>query len=159
MQIRIANRQDEKKIVEFIEGILSEYQWKLDPASADADLKNVEANYFGKDGAFLIAEHEQKIVGIAAANMFDENSCALRRIYVAKDFRRKGIAGDMFSVIVSIARRLDYKRLVVNDTICGGIKPDATNRKNLESFLQSSRIKMSAPSDPKGSSSFELILA
>jgi putative acetyltransferase len=158
MQIRIANRQDEKKIVEFVETIFSEHNLKLDLASLDADLKNVEANYFGKDGAFLVAEHEQKIVGVAAANMIDESTCALRRIYIAKDFRRKGIAAEMLSIIVSILRRLDYKTLIVHDTLWDGMKPDASTRKQAEIFLQSVKFKTSAPGDAKGPSCLELTL-
>jgi putative acetyltransferase len=158
VQIRIANRQDEKKIVEFVEAIFSEHNSKLDLTSVDADLKNVEANYFGKDGAFLVAEHEQKIVGVAAANMIDENTCALRRIYVAKDFRRKGLASEMLSGVISILRRLDYKKLIVHDTLWDAMKADASSRKEAESFLQSARFKIAQPGSAQGSSCLELIL-
>jgi putative acetyltransferase len=160
MQIRIANRQDEKKIVEFIERIFSQSNLKLELNSTDADLKSLEANYFGKDGAFLVAEHEQKIVGIAAANMVDEHTCALRRLYVEKDFRRKGVASELLSIIVSIARRLDYKKLVVDDKICLAMKfVDDSTRSNAEKFLQSANFKILSQSDPGKSSSLERILS
>lgn len=112
MQIRIANRQDEKKLVPFVEEIYNEFGVKLDLASVDSDLKNVEANYFGKDGVFLLAEEEQKVIGIAGAHMVSDDLCALRRIYVAKGWRRKGIGRQMLNIVVAIAKRFQYKKIV-----------------------------------------------
>ena len=157
MQIRIANRQDEKKLLPFIEEIYKERGKALDLTRADSDLKNVEASYFGKDGVFLLAEEDQKIIGIAGANMMSDDLCALRRIYVAPDWRRKGIARQMLNVILGIARRFEYKRIVAgakaNDgkiAECGQLLDET------KELLQASGFREST--ENQGSVSFELDL-
>jgi len=118
----------------------------------------VEANYFGKDGVFLVAEEEQKVVGIAGANMIDLDTCELRRIYVAKDFRRRGIGRKMLSIIVSIAKRLDYKRLVVGDTPRDGTSPSLPEfRATTEKFFEC--LGFSIPSSKTNISLVQLQLA
>src|SRR6516162_11729063 len=109
MQIRIANRQDEKKILQFASEIKLEFTGESDTPESVADLSNIEASYFGHDGVFLLAEEEGKIVAIAGAKMIDEDVLAVRRICVAKDWRAKGIARQLIKVIIPIAQRLLYK--------------------------------------------------
>lgn len=158
MQIRIANRQDEKKIVPFVEEIYNERGIKLDLASVDSDLKNVEANYFGKDGVFLLAEEEQKIIGVAGANMIDDDLCALSRIYVAKDWRRKGIGRQMLNIVVAIAKRFEYKKIVA-----GAVAVELTTSEcgettaETKEFLGALSFRELAE-DQRDRGSFELIL-
>jgi N-acetylglutamate synthase-like GNAT family acetyltransferase len=113
MQIRIANRQDEKRIFALITEIGHESGTKLDLETADKDLKNVEASYFGQAGLFLVAEADSKIIALAGANRVDETICALRRICVSKDWRRQGIGHQMMAIIIENARMLDYRKLIV----------------------------------------------
>ncbi|MCW5833450.1 MAG: hypothetical protein KIS78_13690, partial [Labilithrix sp.] len=67
MQIRIANRQDEPEIRTFVDTIYQKSGSSLNIEEQDSDLRNMEANYFGKEGLFLVAEDNDKIIGIAGA--------------------------------------------------------------------------------------------
>jgi N-acetylglutamate synthase-like GNAT family acetyltransferase len=111
MQIRIANRQDEKRIQQFLKQSNGQSLEAPQDDSIDPDLVNIEANYFGRDGAFLLAESEGEIVAIAGANKMNEDTFALRRIVVAQAWQRKGLGRRLMHLLEAIADRLFFKSL------------------------------------------------
>ena len=113
MQIRLGNRQDEKAITALVIQVMKSFDLPVSPDGAEADLKNIEANYFARDGVFLVAEHEGTIVGIAGARRSDESLLELVRIAVASDWRGKGVARNLISTVISFARDLGYGRILV----------------------------------------------
>lgn len=113
MQIRLANRQDEPKIVELVLDVMKEFGLTPNMESGESDLKNVEANYFARDGVFLVAEDDGELVGIASARKEYENILELVRFAVAKGHRGKGIARELLSTVLKFARDLEYERVLV----------------------------------------------
>jgi hypothetical protein len=83
MQIRIANRQDEAPV----RGLLETAGHRLDlaAAGADHDLHNLDQNYFGHDGIFLVAEIDGSVVAFAGARCEgdDKSKMILRRMFFA----------------------------------------------------------------------------
>jgi predicted N-acetyltransferase YhbS len=113
MQIRLGNRQDEPAITALVNQVMEEFGLTPNPETAESDLKNIEANYFGRDGLFLVAEHDKDIVGIAAARRSEENQLDLERLAVAKQFRGRGIARELMETVRRFALDMDYKRIQV----------------------------------------------
>lgn len=113
MQIRLGNRQDEKAIGTLVFDVMKEFDLPIKPGGSEADLKNIEANYFARDGVFLVAEEEGKLVGIAGARRSEENVLELVRMAVTKDWRGKGCARNLISTVLSFARDLGYERIIV----------------------------------------------
>jgi N-acetylglutamate synthase-like GNAT family acetyltransferase len=109
MQIRIANRQDEKRVQALSEEICQEFGHPFDLDKADQDLKNIEAKYIGQDGICLVAEEEKQIVGFAGASKHDDELLVLRRISLHKDWRHKGIGRQMIKIVMSHAQRMGFK--------------------------------------------------
>lgn len=111
MQVRIANKQDEADIRTFVDAFyrLSGSQLNLD--SVDSDLRNVEASYFGKEGLFLVAEHEGKIVGVAGARKKTESELEWRRLMVSAPFESDEVVSELVEVIVEFAPRMLYERI------------------------------------------------
>ncbi len=115
MQIRIANRQDEPEIRTLVESICKESGSPFDIETSDSDLRNIDANYFGHEGLFLVAEDEGKIVGVAGAKRKTDLTLELKRL-IAKPgdkFIPADLLGELLSVIVEFAPRLLYERIDV----------------------------------------------
>jgi len=114
---------------------MSEVGKTLDLDGVDSDLKRIERNYFFSEGVFLVAEHDKQIVGFAGALKKTETVCQLKRLYVSKEFRGKGVGRQLMEKIVTFARDLDYHQIdfdMQNDTLKSflkrfGIEPSGGN--------------------------------
>jgi hypothetical protein len=112
MQIRFANRQDEAPVRAFLEG-----QGKsLDLAGDDNDLRNLDLNYFGRDGIFVVAENGGQLIALAGARKLesDPEILELKRLVVP------GTAGDaikerFLSIIKNHAYQMDFKTIKVRE--------------------------------------------
>jgi GNAT superfamily N-acetyltransferase len=115
MQIRIGNRQDQKRVQALTELICREFGRPFDLNQADQDLKNIELRYFGRDGIFLVVEEENQIVGLAGAMRQDEDRFVLRRICLEKPWRRKGLGRQLIKIVLSHAQRLGFSSVAIGD--------------------------------------------
>ncbi len=113
MQIRIANRQDEPEIRTFVDTIYQKSGSSLNIEEQDSDLRNMEANYFGKEGLFLVAEDNDKIIGIAGARKKTEKVLEFKRLMVSDDERADQILNEMIDVIVQFAPRMLFEQIEV----------------------------------------------
>lgn len=121
MQIRIANKQDESAIRTLFQTHLNEFNRELDLSAdgAESDLRNIEGNYFGRDGIFLVASVEKDIVAIAGGRRKANESGAgdevfhIKRLFVEPKFRRQHVASQMVSIISKHAGILGFKRIEV----------------------------------------------
>lgn len=114
MQIRIANRQDEPEIRTFVDTIYQKSGSSLNIEEQDSDLRNMEANYFGKEGLFLVAEDNDKIIGIAGARKKTEKVLEFKRLMVADGSGHEDIANEMIDVIVRFAPRMLFEQIEVS---------------------------------------------
>ena len=83
MKIRIAKRQDIKKIKKFVSSILEEIF--SSPAKNLEDLDNIEKNF----ELFLVAEEDEEIIG--TIGLKNERDARISRMYVKKSKRGKDI--------------------------------------------------------------------
>jgi len=106
VQIRIANKQDEAAIRALATAV--------DPEAdiARLGLINLEANYFGHDGAFFVADEEKRILAAAGSRKRTEDLVELKFLAVAADSRHKGLGKQLLTMIVKFARDLDYAAVV-----------------------------------------------
>lgn len=114
MQIRIANRQDEPEIRTFVDTIYQKSGSSLNIEEQDSDLRNMEANYFGKEGLFLVAEDNDKIIGIAGARKKTDKVLEFKRLMVADGSGHEDIANEMIDVIVRFAPRMLFEQIEVS---------------------------------------------
>jgi N-acetylglutamate synthase-like GNAT family acetyltransferase len=113
MQIRIGNKQDEPAVRELVRRLTTEIDVPFDLESTESDLKNIEREYIGHDGIYLVVEEENAIVGFAAARSLTEDICEIKRMVIDDKHRGKGLAKQLVKHIVSFARGLDYRYLDV----------------------------------------------
>jgi predicted N-acetyltransferase YhbS len=112
MQIRVGNRQDEPQIRQIVANAMAEHGEKPDSAR-DADLVDIEANYFWHDGVFLVAEEEGEIIGLVGARKFNsEQEIELVRLVVIPEARGRGVARALVDSVLFFSRNLEYEKLV-----------------------------------------------
>lgn len=111
MQIRVANRQDEKSIQAIFAELCSKKGEELDLSSKHKDLRNIEANYFGNEGIFLVAEDDGKLLGFAGAKKECDTTISVDRFYIDDAHKRSGIDKQFMQVIVPFAKRMYFERL------------------------------------------------
>jgi putative acetyltransferase len=113
-RLRFANNRDCDNIASLVDSILREYDLKLDPASTDADIKDIESSYFGRGGTFIVLEAENgSIIGTYGLYPVDKHTSELRKMYLQKAHRGKGLGKLLLEDALSKARQLGFERMVL----------------------------------------------
>ncbi|MEA1908114.1 MAG: GNAT family N-acetyltransferase [Euryarchaeota archaeon] len=89
MKIEIFHRSMTSAVKELVLGVLSEEGFEYDPAK-DFDLDNIEDYYLQNRGIFYTGVVDGTVVSTSAVRRIDDRACEIKRIYVRKDFRRRG---------------------------------------------------------------------
>jgi putative acetyltransferase len=113
-RLRPADNKDCEDIARLVYGILKEYGLKPDPACTDADIKDIESSYFDRGGTFLVLEAEDGyIIGAYGLYPMDEQTCELRKMYLNKAHRGKGLGKFLLEDALSKARQLGFERIIL----------------------------------------------
>ncbi len=112
MQIRVANRQDEPAIRAFVESHDKEKGLEFDLSSGDSDLRNIESNYFGRNGIIVVAEQDGQIIGLAAARSKSDSILALRRFLAAPN--QMPVSHQLLNTVIAFAPRMLYYSIEVD---------------------------------------------
>lgn len=110
--LRSATNEDRAAIESLVFGVLAEYGLAPDPQSTDADLHNIENEYFGKGGSFdvLIAENGQ-IVGTVGLYAISAEVCEIRKMYLASHARGQGLGHKLLKHALAKAKALKFSRV------------------------------------------------
>jgi putative acetyltransferase len=112
--IREATNKDQPAVTKLIYGILEDYKLKHDPNSTDADLMDIEKNYTARNGLFDLLEDENgKIIATVGLYKIDDETCELRKMYLDKNQRGKGLGKFLLEHALKRARELGYKKVVL----------------------------------------------
>jgi len=113
-RLRPANNKDCEDVTRLVYGVLKEYGLKPDPACTDADIKDIEFSYFGRGGTFFVLEAEEcSIVGAYGLYPIDKQTCELRKMYLHKAHRGKGLGKFLLEDASSKARQLGFKKIIL----------------------------------------------
>ena len=113
-RLRTADNKDCECIARLVYRVLKEYGLKPDPACTDVDIKDIESSYFDRGGTFLVLEVEDgSIVGAYGLYPMDERTCELRKMYLDKAYRGKGLGKFLLEDALSKARRLGFERMIL----------------------------------------------
>ena len=113
-RLRLADNKDCENIARLVYGILKEYDLKPDPTCTDSDIKNIEYSYFDRGGAFFVLEVEDSsIIGAYGLYPMDEQTCELRKMYLDKTHRGKGLGKFLLEDALSKAKQLGFERMVL----------------------------------------------
>ncbi|WP_256621570.1 GNAT family N-acetyltransferase [Methanolobus chelungpuianus] len=96
-------------------GVLEEEGFAYDPVK-DSDLEDIPASYLEDGGAFFIALESGELAGTAAVRRTGSDACEIRRVYVRKDLRGRGIGSALFRSALSCAEGRYGKITLKTDT-------------------------------------------
>lgn len=112
MKIRLATNQDKEQIKSIVFGVLSEYGLKNDPQGTDSDLEDIEGNYISCGGTFVVVENtEGQILGTGGLFYLRPKVCELRKMYLLKETRGKGIGKQIMDHLLAQAHNLGFERI------------------------------------------------
>ena len=128
MRIRRATNADRAAVTQLVFGVLAEYGLKPDPAGIDADLSDLEAHYPARGGCFDVLvdgvdpdgdgggdPNGGRIVGTVALQRVDDRTCELRKMYLHRGVRGRGLGRRLLEHALAEAHRLGF-RLVTLET-------------------------------------------
>lgn len=94
--------------------VLREYDLKPDPQSTDTDLKDIERYYFERGGTFVVLEdRDGSIVGAYGLYLIDRQTCELRKMYLHRSYRARGLGKLLLEKALSQARELGFTKVVL----------------------------------------------
>lgn len=113
-RLRLANNKDCEKVADLVYGILEEYNLKPDPGSTDADIKDIESSYFERGGTFFVLEEKNgSIIGAYGLYPTEKGTCELRKMYLHRAFRGKGLGKLLLEEALSKASQLGFKKMTL----------------------------------------------
>ena len=113
-RFRRASNKDREEVIRLVYGVLKEYGLEPDPAATDADLADIEQSYFARGGTFLVLEDQSgSIIGAYGLYPLENQTCELRKMYLQKSHRGKGLGKSLMEGALVEARRLGFKRMTL----------------------------------------------
>lgn len=78
-------------------------------------MDTIETTYSGRSG-FWIAVDGSKVIGTSALLEYDNNNAILKRMYLSKRYRGKGIGYRLLDEAISFARTKMYSEILLDTT-------------------------------------------
>lgn len=112
--MRRASNKDREAVTGLVYGVLQEYGLKPDPEATDADLDDIERSYFARGGAFFVLEdRDGSIIGAYGLYPLDNQMCELRKMYLQKSHRGKGLGKLLLDSALAEARELGFTKVTL----------------------------------------------
>jgi putative acetyltransferase len=113
--IRDAAAGDERAVQRIVFEALGEYGLTPDPAGIDADLADLQAAYMQRGGAFVvIVGADGGIIGCGGLRPAGDGDVELRKMYLQRDARGRGIGRHLLETLIERARAGGHRRIVLD---------------------------------------------
>lgn len=113
-RLRPVKNQDGDAVRALIFGILREYGLQPDPSCTDTDLDDLEAAYAGRNGWFAVLVTDTgAIAGCVGLLPVDPDAVELRKMYLGRAWRGRGLGRALLAAALDEARRRGFRRVVL----------------------------------------------
>jgi putative acetyltransferase len=110
--IRTASNRDVEEVKRLVFSVMEEFGLPPDPGGLDADLDDIERNYLHPGGLFEVVETtDGTIIGTAGLMIRGNGVAELRKMYLRKDYRGKGIGRTLLEHMLAHARKVGIKEV------------------------------------------------
>lgn len=110
--VRPATNADSENIKNLVFGVLNEFGLTPEPDGTDADLNDIETNYFQSGGLFEILEDtDGKLLGTVGLFPLDDETVELRKMYFDKSLRGRGFGKKTLERMIEKSREMKFKRI------------------------------------------------
>jgi ribosomal protein S18 acetylase RimI-like enzyme len=107
---RARSEEDLKAVRRLFRAYVESLEFDLDFQNVEQELADLPGPYAPPEGTILLADVENKPVGVVALQPLDENGvCEMKRLYVQPDHRGRGIGQALGQEILDAARTLGYE--------------------------------------------------
>jgi len=79
--------------------------------SFDKELAGLPGDYAPPAGRLLLAEYNGQLAGCVALHKLEDGICEMKRLYLRRQFRGKGLGRALASRIIAEARQIGYQRI------------------------------------------------
>ena len=146
------SEEDMLRIRELFLEYASSLGFSLGFQNFDDDIMNLPGKYGRPKGRLILALDGEEIVGCVALREFDKDICELKRLYVKKESRGKGIGKLLTEKVIDEAISIGYSRMRL-DTI-----DNMTQAMTLYRSMGFKEINAYRENPIEGARYFELIL-
>ena len=126
MNFEIRNGHD---YIDEVKDLFVEYVRSLGVSASLREFHGLEDKYKGEGEALYIAFIDNKPAGCVALRYVDNNTAAMKRLYVRPAFRHSSLGSNMAKLVVEDAREFGYKTLLLDSL------PSMENAKELYTNL------------------------
>ena len=126
MNFEIRNGHD---YIDEVKDLFVEYVRSLGVSASLREFHELEDKYKGEGEALYIAFIDNKPAGCVALRNVDNNTAAMKRLYVRPAFRHSSLGSNMAKLVVEDAREFGYKTLLLDSL------PSMENAKELYTNL------------------------
>lgn len=126
MNFEIRNGHD---YIDEVKDLFVEYVRSLGVSASLREFHGLEDKYKGEGEALYIAFIDNKPAGCVALRNVDNNTAAMKRLYVRPAFRHSSLGSNMAKLVMEDAREFGYKTLLLDSL------PSMENAKELYTNL------------------------
>ena len=114
-QIRTATNHDIPSIKNVVFLSLKEFGLNPDPKGKDKDLNDIENSYLSNNGFFgvVVNTETDQVVGCFGLYPISQHICELRKMYLLKETRGKGLGKLILDKAVLTAREKHFKKIIL----------------------------------------------
>ena len=109
--LRRATNRDAADVWLLISAILSSFGIVADQARTDRDLVDLEDHYWNRGGAFFVLLDGRTVIGTVALRRESAEVCELCRMYLAADYRGRGLGRRLFEHAMAGVRGRGFREV------------------------------------------------
>jgi putative acetyltransferase len=112
-RIRTFRPEDKPGVVSVIKSVYDDFNYIMDFEAFDADLVDIQSTYQDAGGTFWVLEDGGTVAGSVAVLPLESDTCELRRLYLAKQYRRRGWGTRLLATARGWAIAAGFRRMVL----------------------------------------------
>jgi len=106
---RTANQSDSETIKSILLNTFEEYKIDLPDSYSFSDIDNIDNCYIGHGGEFIVLSMESKVIGFVGLRPIDSTRIELKRLYIVRGERGKGLGSCLLSMALNFSRDKGYR--------------------------------------------------
>jgi putative acetyltransferase len=109
--LRAYRHEDQPALERFLDAVFRELGRSFIPDGKDADVRDIPGIYGSGSGVFYIVGHDGGIGGSVGLRTLSPGTGELKRLYLARSLRGRGLGESLCSTLIHDARNMGFERI------------------------------------------------